>query len=168
MEKNPMVNEEAARPFTILIHMVVIILFLNIQAIVLFAIVAVAAAGILPGHSGAGPDATAETLRSDSAVNADSFQYSYETSNGIRGKCSGVEWSVLHSFVQSINIYIIRNCSFVLKLIAQEAGQLKQIGAEQGIATQGEFSYTAPDGQQYKVTFIADENGFQPQVRKII
>lgn len=57
---------------------------------------------------------------------------------------------------------------FNLKLIAQEAGQLKQIGEESGIVTQGEFSYTAPDGQQYKVTFVADENGFQPQVRIII
>lgn len=52
-----------------------------------------------------------------------------------------------------------------MKLIAQEQGQLKQIGAEAGIATQGQFSYTSPEGQQILLSFIADENGFQPQVR---
>lgn len=58
-------------------------LFLNVKVIAFFAIVAVATAAVLPAHSGA--DATAETLRSDSVVNPDSFEYAYETSNGIRG-----------------------------------------------------------------------------------
>lgn len=34
-------------------------------------------------------DAKADTLRSDSAVNPDSFQYSYETSNGIKAQEAG-------------------------------------------------------------------------------
>lgn len=29
---------------------------------------------------------------------------------------------------------------------------------------QGSYSYTAPDGQLITITYIADENGFQPQV----
>lgn len=45
---------------------------------------------------------------------------------------------------------------------ANEQGNLKQIEQEQGIAAQGEFSYSAPDGTPIKVTYIADENGFQP------
>lgn len=73
-------------------------------------------------------DAQAETLRSESVVNADSFQYAYETSNGIK---------------------------------AQSAGQLKQVGDESSIITQGDYSYQSPEGQEVKVSYIADENGYQ-------
>lgn len=31
-----------------------------------------------------------------------------------------------------------------------------------GITQEGKYSYTAPDGQLIEVTWIADENGFQP------
>lgn len=72
------------------------------QAIAFFAVVAVA--------YGQHPDAQAETLRRESVVNPDSFNYAYETSNGIAAK---------------------------------EQGQVKQIGAESGIAAQGDFGYTS-------------------------
>ncbi|XP_017010504.2 larval cuticle protein 65Ag1-like [Drosophila takahashii] len=46
---------------------------------------------------------------------------------------------------------------------AQAAGQLKNIGKEQAIAVKGFFSFVGDDGLTYKVNYIADENGFQPQ-----
>lgn len=94
--------------------------------IALFAVIAVAAAAV---HPAPGADVTAETLRLESVVNPDSFQYAFETSNGIK---------------------------------AQEAGQLKQVGEESGIAAQGDYSYLSPEGQEIKVSYIADENGYQP------
>lgn len=74
-------------------------------------------------------DQHAEVLRSESAVNPDSFQYNYETSNGI---------------------------------VAKEAGQLKTIGTESAIVSQGEYGYKADDGVEYSVSYVADENGYQP------
>lgn len=74
-------------------------------------------------------NAHAETLRSEMVVNPDSFQYNYETSNGIAAK---------------------------------SAGQLKQIGEEAGIVSQGDYSFTAEDGVKYAISYVADENGYQP------
>merc|ERR1712212_1166882 len=36
-------------------------------------------------------------------------------------------------------------------------------GDEGAINSQGSYSYTAPDGTPVLVTYVADENGFQPQ-----
>ncbi|XP_058054055.1 cuticle protein CP14.6-like [Anopheles bellator] len=69
-------------------------------------------------------DAQAQVLVSDSAVNPDgSYNYRYETSNGIQAQESGVG----------------------------------------GQTAQGSYSYTGDDGVQYQVTYVADQNGFQPQ-----
>lgn len=38
---------------------------------------------------------------------------------------------------------------------AQEQGQLKQIGAEAGIAAQGSYSWTSPEGQQFQVNYVS-------------
>ncbi|XP_064079215.1 larval cuticle protein 65Ag1-like [Macrobrachium nipponense] len=35
--------------------------------------------------------------------------------------------------------------------------------AEGAVAQSGKVSFTLPDGQQFELTFVADENGFQPQ-----
>lgn len=43
-----------------------------------------------------------------------------------------------------------------------ETGENKVIGKESGIVMRGSFSFVSDDGQTYTVTYIADENGFQP------
>ncbi|CAH0605472.1 unnamed protein product [Chrysodeixis includens] len=46
----------------------------------------------------------------------------------------------------------------------QEQGQLKNVGTEnEALEVRGQFSYTGPDGVVYSVSYIANENGFQPQ-----
>lgn len=48
---------------------------------------------------------------------------------------------------------------------AEEQGELKNKGSDNEIqSVRGSYSYTAPDGQVITVNYIADENGFQPQV----
>ncbi|XP_018571571.1 endocuticle structural glycoprotein SgAbd-2-like [Anoplophora glabripennis] len=72
-------------------------------------------------------------LRQEQQVNPDgSYQYSYETGNGIS---------------------------------AEEQGFLKNAGQPEVEAqvAQGRFSYTSPEGQAIELSYIADENGFQPQ-----
>ncbi|XP_034106948.1 larval cuticle protein 65Ag1-like [Drosophila albomicans] len=41
-------------------------------------------------------------------------------------------------------------------------GELKQVGEEPSISVKGRFSYVDPEGQTHVVTYIADENGYQP------
>lgn len=49
-------------------------------------------------------------------------------------------------------------------IAAQESGQLKNAGTDdEAMSVQGSFSWVAPDGQQYTITYVADENGFRPQ-----
>ncbi|XP_049315302.1 larval cuticle protein 65Ag1-like [Bactrocera dorsalis] len=45
-----------------------------------------------------------------------------------------------------------------------EEGHLVNVGAEdEHIVARGSYSFVADDGQTYTVTYVADENGFQPQ-----
>lgn len=47
---------------------------------------------------------------------------------------------------------------------AEQSGQLKNLGPDDdGETVTGSFSYVGPDGVTYSVTYIADENGYQPQ-----
>ncbi|KAH8297621.1 hypothetical protein KR054_004517 [Drosophila jambulina] len=46
---------------------------------------------------------------------------------------------------------------------ANAEGQLKNIGSEnEAIAVRGSYRFVGDDGVTYEVTYIADENGFQP------
>ncbi|XP_022218618.2 larval cuticle protein 65Ag1-like isoform X2 [Drosophila obscura] len=47
---------------------------------------------------------------------------------------------------------------------ADAVGQLNNVGTEQeAISVKGSYRFIADDGVTYEVTYIADENGFQPQ-----
>ncbi|XP_044266506.1 flexible cuticle protein 12-like [Tribolium madens] len=49
-------------------------------------------------------------------------------------------------------------------LSSDEQGEIKNEGREdETLVVRGQFSYVGPDGVTYTVTYIADENGFQPQ-----
>lgn len=77
-------------------------------------------------------DSAARILRSESVLNLDgSYQYLYETDNGLNVK---------------------------------EEGQPKQIDGSDDLAmqVQGGYQYTAPDGEVISMSYIANENGFQP------
>ncbi|XP_045448100.1 cuticle protein CP14.6-like [Melitaea cinxia] len=46
----------------------------------------------------------------------------------------------------------------------QESGYVKNVGLENAaIEVQGSNAYTGPDGKYYALTYIANENGYQPQ-----
>ncbi|XP_063619800.1 flexible cuticle protein 12-like [Cydia splendana] len=46
----------------------------------------------------------------------------------------------------------------------EEQGKLANVGTEnEAIQVRGQFSYVGADGVTYTVTYVADENGFQPQ-----
>ncbi|XP_022127350.1 endocuticle structural glycoprotein SgAbd-5 [Pieris rapae] len=47
----------------------------------------------------------------------------------------------------------------------KEQAQLITVGDHQGIGIQGSYSYPAPDGLTYEVTFTADDKGYKPQIR---
>ncbi|XP_076175504.1 cuticular protein 18 [Ptiloglossa arizonensis] len=47
---------------------------------------------------------------------------------------------------------------------AQEVGYLKYAGSTaEAQEAQGSYSYTAPNGEVVQVSYVANENGFQPQ-----
>ncbi|XP_055548304.1 endocuticle structural glycoprotein ABD-4 [Wyeomyia smithii] len=80
-------------------------------------------------------EAEAEIVAQDSNIDPDgSYQYSYETANGIRGQEQGT-----------------------LK-------RASSADTSDVIVASGSITYTAPDGQVITLNYSADdENGFQPQ-----
>lgn len=91
-------------------------------------------------------------VRFESVVNPDSYQYAYETSKGTKAEESGVlknagaEDEAIVSF-EAIECQVQWLNRFFLPA-KQEA--------------KGSFSYNSPEGEAISLTYIADENGFQP------
>ncbi|CAH0699929.1 unnamed protein product [Spodoptera exigua] len=49
-------------------------------------------------------------------------------------------------------------------IAANEKGALKNIGAEEpALQVEGQFSYPSEDGGNIQLSYVANENGFQPQ-----
>lgn len=45
-----------------------------------------------------------------------------------------------------------------------ESGVLKNAGTDtEALSVRGSITWLAPDGQTYTITFVADENGYQPE-----
>ncbi|CAG9800233.1 unnamed protein product [Chironomus riparius] len=46
----------------------------------------------------------------------------------------------------------------------QETAELKNVGTEnEALVVRGTIRWVAPDGQEFVLNYIADENGFQPE-----
>lgn len=50
-------------------------------------------------------------------------------------------------------------------ILAEESGNIERLTAEDGLRSTGFYEYTGDDGQRYRVDYVADDNGFIPQVR---
>ncbi|XP_053695405.1 endocuticle structural glycoprotein SgAbd-2-like [Sabethes cyaneus] len=86
-------------------------------------------------------DAQAPIVSSNSDIQPDgSFQYSYETGNGIKAQNQGSLKSVQ---------------------VTKADGSGTENG--QAVVQSGSFSYQAPDGTQIELKYTADENGFHPE-----
>lgn len=46
---------------------------------------------------------------------------------------------------------------------ADQKGDLKKVGDVQALEVQGQFQYPGEDGNNIQLSYVADENGYQPQ-----
>jgi len=82
-------------------------------------------------------DASAQVVSQSNDASPDgSYQSAFSSDNGINQQAAG-------------------------KLKAGLNGETGQQG--EAVAVTGEYSYTGPEGQLVRITYVADENGFQPQ-----
>ena len=62
------------------------------------------------------------------------------------------------------NVFLIFSFETENGIYASESGKpVEGYGDEESYDVNGQFSYTGPDGVVYKVVYVADANGFQPQ-----
>ncbi|VEN47512.1 unnamed protein product, partial [Callosobruchus maculatus] len=47
-------------------------------------------------------------------------------------------------------------------IAAEEEGVIHAVGTDTPVVVSGVYSYTSPEGLPVQVSYIADENGFQP------
>ncbi|CAH1644268.1 unnamed protein product [Spodoptera littoralis] len=48
-----------------------------------------------------------------------------------------------------------------------EDASLITVGDKQGIAVKGSYSYLTPEGEEYQITFTADDKGYKPTLRVV-
>lgn len=49
-------------------------------------------------------------------------------------------------------------------IVHDESATFQQKGPEEGLlAAQGKYSFTSPEGEHIEISYVADENGYQPQ-----
>ncbi|XP_058804035.1 flexible cuticle protein 12-like [Phymastichus coffea] len=111
--------------------------FSQLQFIVFSTIVAVAIAGILPhvNHNGTPPDHVIVIKETPSDnIGIDNYKFAYEQSDGQkRDESAQIETRRVDNEEQSV------------------------------LHVTGSYSFVGQDGLTYTVTYVADENGFQPQ-----
>lgn len=97
------------------------------------------------------PGQVVAILRQASDINPDgSYQYRY--------------FNLLFFVIIIFYFCIIDSYETENGISAEEQGAPKVAGPEgPAVAAQGGFRYTAPDGTPVEISYIADENGFQPQ-----
>ncbi|XP_058819535.1 larval cuticle protein LCP-17-like [Topomyia yanbarensis] len=90
---------------------------------------------------GSSSDSTAPIVSDTSDIKPDgSFQYSYETGNGIKAESQGS-----------------------LKSVQVPKADGSGTEEAQALVQTGSFSYKSPDGTPIELKYTADENGFHPE-----
>ncbi|XP_058447058.1 larval cuticle protein LCP-17-like [Malaya genurostris] len=105
------------------------------------ALFAVLIAVSLAAPQGSSSDSSAPIISENSDIQPDgSFQYSYETGNGIKAQNQGS-----------------------LKSVQVQKADGSGTENAQALVQTGSYSYKSPDGTQIDLKYTADENGFHPE-----